>query len=343
MLNKFFSLFSHDIGIDLGTANTLVHVRDKGIMIREPSVVAIHTKTKDILAIGLEAKEMIGKTPANIKAIRPLRNGVISDFDMTERMLSYFIKKVHATPSRFPKIPRPRVVVGVPSSVTEVEQKAVLDAARSAGAREAYLIEESMAAAIGAGLPVGEPTGSLVIDMGGGTTEIAVISLGGIVVSKSIRVAGDAMDQALVDYARSKYNLLIGERTAENLKVALGSVWGDFSGEATLRGRDLKSGLPKAITTLAEHVREALFPVVRTISQAVKDVIEGAPPELVSDLMKQSVILAGGTSQLRGLSEYLSEETHMKVRVLEDPQTAVVRGTGKVLENLDLLRRVVIK
>lgn len=343
MFNRLFSMFSYDIGIDLGTANTLVHVKGKGILIREPSVVAIHAKTKDILAIGSEAKEMVGKTPASIVAIRPLRDGVISDFDTTEKMLSYFIRKVHELPSRYPKIPRPRVLVSVPSSVTEVERKAVLDASRSAGAREAYLIEEPMAAAIGAGLPVQEPIGSFIIDLGGGTTEIAVISLGGIVLSKSLRLAGDALDQALIGYVRGKHNLLIGERTAEELKISLGSVFGEGDGTYTIRGRDLKTGLPRGFEITGWQVREAILPVVKTITQAIKDVLEDCPPELISDLMKGELVLAGGTCQLRGLDKYLSEEVGMKVRCLDDPMTAVARGAGAVLDNLDLLRKVTIK
>lgn len=343
MLEKIYKLITYDIGIDLGTANTLVLVKDKGIIIREPSVVAIHTRSKEVLAIGLAAKEMVGKTPATITAIRPLRDGVISDFDITEKMLSYFIHRVHQMPSRFPKIPRPRVVIGVPSSVTEVERKAVIDAARSAGAREAYLIEEPMAAAIGAGLHIQEANGSFIMDLGGGTTEIAVISLGGIVLSKSVRLAGDSLDQALIGYAKGKHNLLIGERSAEDLKIALGNVDGDFSGTYILRGRDLRTGLPKALEITSAEVREALLPVVKTLAQAAKDILEDCPPELISDLMKSELVLAGGTCQLRGLDSFLSRETMMKVRCLEDPMTGVVRGAGAVLENLDLLKKVTIK
>lgn len=340
MLNYLFGLFSHDIGIDLGTANTLVLVKGKGIVIREPSVVAIHKKSKDVLAIGSEAKRMVGKTPANILAIRPLRNGVISDFEVTEQMLQYFIQKVHQSPSRFPKIPRPRVVVGIPSGVTEVERRAVIDAARGAGARQAFLIEEPMAAAIGSGLPIEEPTGNMIVDIGGGTTEIAVISLGGIVTNKSIRVAGDEMDQNLIDYARRKYNLLLGERTAEMVKITIGSAFEGFEGEMFMRGRDLKTGLPKSVAVSAAEVCEALFPSVKIITQTIKDAVEETPPELIADIMDRGIVLAGGASQLRGFDKHLARETEIPVRVADDPMTCVVRGAGAALENLELLRKV---
>jgi len=343
MLDRFFGLFSHDIGIDLGTANTMVLVRGEGIVIREPSVVAIHKKTREVLAIGTEAKRMIGKTPANILAIRPLRDGVISDFDVTEQMLHYFINKVHQTPSRFPKIPRPRVVVGIPSGATEVERRAVSDAVRSAGAREVHLLEEPMAAAIGAGLPIEEPQGFMIVDIGGGTTEIAIISLGGIVVGKSVQTAGDAMDRNIIDYARKNFNLLLGERTAERIKIDVGSAFASEehdSLETVMRGRDLASGLPREIPVSAAEIREALNPSVSYIVRMIKDAVEETPPELLADIMKTGIVLAGGASQLRGMDQLVAVETEISTVVAEDPMTCVVRGTGKVLEELELLKRV---
>jgi rod shape-determining protein MreB len=345
MLNKFFGLFSHDIGIDLGTANTLVFVRGKGILVREPSVVTIHKKTKEVLAVGTEAKRMLGKTPQTIVAIRPLRDGVISDFYVAEKMLEYFIKAVHDIPSKFPKIPRPRVVLGVPSGITSVERKAVVDATRNAGARIAYLIEEPMAAAIGAGLPVQEPRGTMIADMGAGTSEIAVISLGGIVINKSLRIAGDEMDTAIVNYAKEKYNLLLGERTAEEIKLTVGSAM-EFEGEdeieATFRGRDLRTGLPKSIKASAGDVREALQGPINSIIDTIKDAIEETPPELVPDILKYGIILAGGTSLLRNFDKLLEKEIGVPIRVAKDPMTSVVRGCGVVLDDLDLLERVKI-
>lgn len=329
----------------MGTANTLVYVRGKGILIREPSVVAIHKKTREVLAVGAEAKRMLGKTPQTIQAIRPLKDGVISDFYVAEKMIEHFIKAVHDVPSRFPKIPRPRVVLGVPSGITSVERKAVVDATRDAGARSAYLIEEPMAAAIGAGLPVQEPYGTMIVDMGGGTSEIAVISLGGIVINKSLRVAGDEMDEAIVAYAKEKFNLLLGERTAEEIKFTVGSAM-EFEGEneieATFRGRDLKTGLPRSIKVSAADIREALKGPVTTIVDAIKDAIEETPPELVPDILKHGIILAGGTSLLRNLDKLLSKETNVPVMVAKDPMTCVVRGCGIVLDDLDLLERVKI-
>ena len=326
-LNAFLGLFSHDIGIDLGTANTLVMVRGKGIVINEPSVVAVNKKTRKVLAIGTEAKRMVGRTPANIVAVRPLKDGVISDFDVTEQMLKYFISKVH---DRFGSLPKPRVVVGIPSGVTEVEKMAVHDATRSAGARECHLIEEPMAAAIGAGLPVTEPTGSMIIDIGGGTTEVAVISLGGIVVARSIRIAGDEMDEDIVAYARQKHNLLIGERMGEEVKISAGSAW-PLAEErmVTLRGRDLVSGLPKAIEISSVEVRDAISGSVAAIVEAVKTTIEETPPELLADLMAGGIALAGGGALLEGLDTRLSHETRMRVYVADDPLTCVVRGTGE--------------
>jgi len=332
-------LFSLDIGIDLGTANTLVNVRGKGIVINEPSWVAIETQTKRVLAIGQEAKEMVGRTPSNIIAIRPLRDGVISDFDITEKMVHYFINKVHD--SVFLPLPRPRVVVGIPSGVTEVEKRAVYEATMSAGAREAYLIEEPMAAALGADLPVTEAMGSMIIDVGGGTTEVAVIALGGIVLSRSIRVAGDEMDEDIINYARQKYNLFIGERMAEKVKIIIGSAYPLPEEQTmTMRGLNLITGLPQAIEVSSVEIREALAPSVEIIVDTVRDALESTPPELVADLMENGIVMAGAGAQLKGLAERLSEETRMRVYVAEKPQTCVARGAGKVLESLDTLRKV---
>ena len=337
-ISAFLGLFSHDIGIDLGTANTLVLVRGKGIVINEPSVVAVDKRTKRVLAIGAEAKRMVGRTPANIIAVRPLKDGVISDFDVTEQMLKYFIGKVH---QQLGLIPRPRVVIGIPSGVTEVEKMAVHDAARNAGAREAHLIEEPMAAAIGAGLPVTDPTGSMIVDIGGGTTEVAVISLGGIVVSRSIRVAGDEMDQEIVLYARQKHNLLIGERMAEEVKIAVGSAYPLAEEKlVTLRGRDLVTGLPKSIEVSSVEIREAISGSVAQIVEAVRTTIEETPPELVSDLMAEGIALAGGGALLAGLEERLSHETKMRVYRADDPLTCVARGAGESLEEIEILQKV---
>jgi rod shape-determining protein MreB and related proteins len=341
MLDAFLGLFSRDIGIDLGTANTLVHVRDRGIVISEPSVVAIEARTKRVLAIGAEAKRMLGRTPATIIAVRPLRDGVISDFDVTEQMIKYFVHRVH---DRVGLIPRPRMLLGIPSGVTEVEKRAVRDAALNAGARWARLIEEPMAAAIGAGLPVAEPTGSLIVDIGGGTTEVAVISLGGIVVSRSIRIGGDEMDQDIIGYGRREYNLLLGERTAEDIKIAVGSAAsGDWDDQrVTLRGRDLLTGLPRSVEITAEQVREALEPSVQQIVDTVKDTIEETPPELVADIMDQGIVVAGGGALLQGLDRRISEATQMPVHVADDPLTCVARGTGKALEELDVMERTLV-
>ena len=341
MLDAFFSLFTRDIGIDLGTANTLVHVRDRGIVISEPSVVAIEARTKRVLAVGAEAKRMVGRTPANIIAIRPLRDGVISDFDVTEAMIKYFVHRVH---DRIGLIARPRMLLGIPSGVTEVEKRAVRHAALNAGARWAGLIEEPMAAAIGAGLPISEATGSLIVDIGGGTTEVAVISLDGIVASRSIRIGGDEMDQDIVAFARREFNLLLGDRTAEDVKIGIGSA---YPGEAderrtTLRGRDLLTGLPRAVEVGGDQIREAIEPSVQQIVDTIKDTIEETPPELVADIMDQGVVLAGGGALLEGLDRRIAEATQMPVHVAEDPLTCVVRGTGKVLEELDVMRRVLV-
>jgi rod shape-determining protein MreB len=338
-LSWLLGLFSLDVGIDLGTANTMVYVRRKGIVINEPSVVALETKSQKVLAIGLEAKAMVGRTPANIVAIRPLRDGVISDFDVTEKMLHYFIHKVHER--MVMRVPRPRVVIGIPSGVTEVEKRAVYDAATSAGARETFLVEQPMAAAIGADLPVMESTGSMIVDIGGGTTEVAVISLGGIVVSRSLRVAGDEMNESIINYARQKYNLLIGERSAEEAKIEAGSAYPlEQELTVTLRGRNLITGLPEAVDVSSVELREALSGPVSVIAETVRDTIDETPPELVSDLMQHGIVLSGGSSQLRGIDQRLSEETKMNVRVAKDPMTCVALGAGKILEELDTLHKV---
>lgn len=346
MLNTLYSFFTYDIGIDLGTANVLVYVKGKGIIIREPSVVALHKKTKEVLAVGAEAKRMLGKTPQNILAIRPLRNGVISDFNAAAKMIAYFINHIHKLPSKFPKIPKPRVVLGVPSGVTSVERKAVIDAAKNAGAREVYLIEEPMAAAIGAGLPVLQPKGTMIVDMGGGTCEIAVISLGGIVVSKSIRVAGDELDVEIVNYAKSRHNLLLGESSAEEVKLVIGNVIeldGEHNYKSVFRGRDLKTGLPKSIEVTPQEIREAIKPAIGRIMNAIKDAIEDTPAEVMSDIVKDGLVLAGGTSLLRGLDRLMSAELKVPVKIASEPMTCVVKGCAKVLEDELLLKTVAIK
>ena len=338
-LDWLLGLFSLDIGVDLGTANTLVAVRNRGIVINEPSVVAIEKDTKKVLAIGHDAKEMVGRTPANIVAIRPLRDGVISDFDVTEAMLGHFITKVHD--SIFMLVPRPRVVVGLPSGVTEVEKRAVYEAAINAGAREVYLIEEPMAAAIGAGLDVTSSQGNMVVDIGGGTTEVIVVSLGGIVVSRSVRVAGDEMDEDIINYARQKYNLVIGERMAEQAKIAIGSAYPLEEEQLfPLRGRNLITGLPEEVLISSVEVREALSNSVNIIVDAVRSTLDETPPELVADLMEQGIVLAGGGALLKGLPERLAEETRMKVYVADDPMSCVARGAQAVLENLPVLQKV---
>lgn len=341
MLGRFWQLFSHDIGIDLGTVNTLVAVKGKGIVIREPSVVAIHKKTKQVLAIGTEAKKMLGRTPAVIEAIRPLRDGVISDFDTTEAMLRHFIQKVHQSPGRLPKIPRPRVVIGIPSGVTEVERRAVQDAALSAGAREAYLIEEPMAAAIGADMRIEDPDGNFIVDIGGGTTEIAVISLGGMVLNKSLRVAGDEMDQDLITYMRMRYGMLIGERTAEDLKIELGSAAPlEKEKDTIVRGRELATGLPKSIKISSVEIREALSSTIAQIIGSIHEILEETPPELLSDILERGIVITGGGALIRGLDKRISDETKIPVLIAEDPLTTVVRGCYKLLDNLDLLAKV---
>jgi len=341
IVNNVLGRFSKDIGIDLGTANTLVYVKDKGIVINEPSVVAVNKRTDQVLAIGNEAKKMVGKTPAHIVATRPLVDGVVSDFEVTEQMLRYFIEKVHQ--EGFTIFPRPRVVIGIPSGVTEVERRAVEDASVSAGARQAFLIEEPMAAAIGARLPVQDASGNMIVDIGGGTTEVAVISLGGLVTAKSLRIAGDELNQNIIEYARSEFNLLLGERTAEDIKIAIGSAAKiDEPLETTMRGRDLVTGLPKEVVINDEQVREALMRSVRIIVNSIKTTVEETPPELVADIMKRGIVLAGGGSLLRGLDKVLSEQTQMPVHIADDPLTCVVRGCGIVLEDIDALKDVLI-
>lgn len=347
MFGKIWELLSCDIGIDLGTVNTLVLVKGKGIVIREPTVVALHRKTRQVLAIGSEAKRMLGRTPAAIEAVRPLRDGVISDFDTTEAMLRYFIQKVHASPNRgvfsLPKIPRPRIVVGIPSGVTEVERRAVQDACLSAGAREAYLIEEPMAASIGCKLPVEDPEGVMIVDIGGGTTEIAVISMGGMVINKSLRIAGDELDEEIINYMRVRYGMLIGERTAEQVKIEIGSAYpldGKENLATVVRGRDLSTGLPKSLKISAAEIREALTGTISQIISAIQEVLEETPPELLTDIVERGIFLAGGGALIRGLDKKIAEETKLPIYIADDPLTAVVRGCGEVLNNLSLLSKV---
>ncbi len=342
ILDWIFSRWAHDIGIDLGTANTLVYVRGRGIVINEPSVVAFNQKTGQVVAVGEAARRMVGRTPAHIVAIRPLVEGVISDFEITEEMLSYFIKRVHSDTSSF--FARPRIVIGIPSGITEVERRAVRDAARSAGGREVYLVEEPMAAAIGARLPIQDPIGNMVVDVGGGTTDIAVISLGGIVAAKNLRVAGDRLNQDIINYVRDEFKLLLGERTAEDVKMAIGSAWKlPETLEASVRGRDLVTGLPREVIVTDADIREAISKSVRTITRATQEVIEITPPELVSDIMHRGIFLVGGGSYLRGLDKILEIETKIPVRVVEDPMTAVVRGCGIVLEDVQSLREALVE
>ncbi len=379
MFNRFFSFFSHDIGIDLGTANTLVFVKGKGIVIREPSVIARHKKTKKVIAIGSEAKKMIGKTPASLQTIRPLKSGVIADFDATEAMISYYISQVHSMGSLLPSLlARPRVVIGIPSSVTEVERRAVWEAALSAGAREAFLIEEPMASAIGENVSVFQSTGIMVVDIGGGTTEIAIIALGGIVVSRSLKLAGDDMDQAILHYIRLRHGLLLGERTAEDIKIKIGSAYEERSKSkiqrskleqdkitsdeqkikdqdkqekaevieergqrlSIVRGRDIETGLPRSLKISETEVREALAPILSQIVDGIAEVLEETPPELIADVLERGVLLTGGGALLPGLEQLIVERTHMPVIIAEDPLTSVVRGTGKVLSDEALLNRV---
>ena len=338
----FFDGFSKDVGIDLGTANTLVYVKGQGIIINEPSVVAVNQKTGQVLAIGKEAKRMVGKTPSHIVATRPLVDGVVSDFEITEQMLKCFIEKVNK--NAFPFFSGPRVIIGIPSDVTEVEKRAVIDAAINAGAKEAYLIDEPMAAAIGARLPVQEAAGNMIVDIGGGTTDIAIISLGGIVVSRNLRVAGDEMNEDIIRYCRDEFNLLIGEKTAEDVKIAIGSACEqDEKMKMSVRGRDLVTGLPKEIIITDDQAREAISRSIRIIINNIKTAIEETPPELISDIMQRGIILAGGGSLVRGLDKLVADQTEMPVQMMEDPLTAVVRGTGIVLEDIESLREVLVE
>ena len=341
MFKKIFKKISKDIGIDLGTATTLVYVKGQGIVINEPSVVAINQKTGQILAIGNEAKKMIGRTPAHISATRPLVEGVISDFEVTEQMLRYFINKVHK--GTFNILPRPRIVVGIPSGITEVEKKAVQDAAMNAGAREVYLVEEAMAAAIGARLPVQEALGNMIVDIGGGTADIAVISLGGIVASRTLRIAGDKLNEDIMNYAQDELKLILGEKTAEDIKIAIGSAYElEELLESPMRGRDLVTGLPKEIIVDDAQIRKALSRSVKMIIEAVKETIENTPPELVADIMNRGIIMVGGGSLLRGFNKLLEEETKMPIKVEEDPLTTVARGTGIILEDVEKLKEILV-
>jgi rod shape-determining protein MreB len=338
-MDSMFQFIGRDMAVDLGTANTLVYVRGRGIVLNEPSVVAINTKTGAILAVGAEAKRMIGRTPAHIVAIRPLKDGVIADFDVTEKMLRYFIQKVH----RRSFLAKPRVVVCVPSGITGVEQRAVEEATISAGARSAFIIEEPMAAAIGAGLPVHEPTGNMVVDIGGGTTEVAVVSLGGIVTSQSIRIGGDELDESIINYIKKEYSLMLGERTSEEIKIAIASAFPlPEEKQAEIRGRDLVTGLPKTIVVSAEEIRRAIEEPVNAIVDAVKNTLDKTPPELAADIMDKGIVLAGGGSLLKGLDERLKHETGMPIHIAEDPLFAVAVGSGKCLEEFESLKRVLI-
>lgn len=341
MFDFFWQLVSHDLGIDLGTSNTFVHVKDKGIVIREPSVVARNKETGKILAIGSEAKKMVGKTPENIEAVRPLADGVIADFDACLSMLTYYIRLIHQSHGFIPKIPKPKVIVGVPSGVTEVESRAVQDAALSAGARQAFLVEEPMAAAIGIGLPIEDPSGQLLIDIGGGTTEIAVISLGGIVVERYLRTAGDEMDEAIVNFCRLKHNLVLGLASAEEIKINIGSATPMKKEKVFVaRGRDLGTGLPRSVKLTSTELREALVPVVQQIIGALSDTLEETPPELLADILKHGIVMTGGASQLYGLDKLVSEAAKIPAWVSDDPLTAVVRGCGKLLTDDKLLKKI---
>lgn len=371
MFDSIFSLFSHDLGIDLGTANTLVFIRGKGIAVREPSIIARHLRSKKIIAVGTEAKKMLGKTPGTIEAIRPLEHGVISDFDGATYMLQYYIRQVHETGRRLPILARPRVVVGIPSGVTEVERRAVWESALSAGARECYLIEEPMAAAIGSGVSVFEPTGVMTVDIGGGTTEIAVISLGGIVVNRSLKMAGYDMDQAIVHYIRLKHGLIIGEKTAEEVKIKIGSAYTKVKKSedrrsklekegrdgkdqdsqlqssnsqtervALIRGRDVERGLPRSLRITEGEIREAIGPVINDIIDSVMEVVEETPPELTSDILEHGILLTGGGALLKGIDELIVDRTKLPVTIVEDPLTTVVRGCAKLLDDPALLSQV---
>jgi rod shape-determining protein MreB len=340
LFNAVAGFFSNDMAVDLGTANTLVYVKGEGIVLNEPSIVAIHQADNTVLAVGKEAKAMLGRTPGNIVAIRPLKDGVIADFDVTEKMLGYFIRRVHKRRA----LVRPRIVIGVPSGITQVEKRAVRDSAMQAGAREVYLIEEPMAAAIGAGMPITEPGGNMIVDIGGGTTEVAVISLSGIVYSRSVRIAGDEMDEAIVQYIRKNYNLLVGERRAEEIKIKLGSAYPIEGDRRTVdvKGRDLIDGIPKTIVIGDDEIREALREPIMTIVDAVRTALERTPPELAADIVDKGIVVTGGGALLKGLDLLLRQETNLPITVAEDPLSCVALGTGKVLDELDLLKKVAI-
>lgn len=343
IFNALWGMFSNDLAIDLGTANTLVFMKGKGIVVSEPSVVAVKTGAagqRKVLAVGKDAKEMLGRTPGSIVAIRPMKDGVIADFDYTEEMLRYFIRKVHNRKN----LVRPRIVICVPSGITQVEKRAVRESAESAGAREVYLIEEPMAAAIGAGLPITEASGNMIVDIGGGTTEVAVISLAGVVYAQSVRVGGDKLDEAIVQYMKRKYNLLIGERTAETVKIGIGNVYaaGDETVSMEIKGRDLVSGIPKTMEITSDEIREAMSEPVNTIIEAVRIALERTPPELAADIVDKGIVLAGGGAYLKNLDILLREETGLPVSVAEDPLSCVVLGSGAVLDQLDLLKQVAV-
>ena len=339
-VKSLLSMFSNDLAIDLGTANTLVYAKNKGIVVREPSIVAVNKVTGKVEAVGKEAKEMLGRTPGNIVAIRPMKDGVIADFEVTEKMLDYFIKKVHGRSF----LVKPRIVISVPSEITQVEKRAVKDSALRAGATEVYLIEQAMAAAIGAGLPITDPTGNMIVDIGGGTTDVAVISLAGIVYSRSVRVAGNEMDDAIIQYIKRKYNLLIGERSAEQVKMEIGSAF-PLDDEMTMeiKGRDLVEGVPKTLVISDEEIREALSETVTTIVEAVRVALERTPPELSADIMDKGIIIAGGGSMLKNLDKRLREETGLPVTLAEDPLACVALGTGQMLTDFNLLRKISIE
>jgi len=344
LLDTVFGAFSSDMAIDLGTANTLVYVKGKGIVLDEPSVVAIRTDNmlrNRVISVGAEAKKMLGRTPGNIVAIRPMQDGVIADFDVTETMLKYFIRKVHKRRS----FTRPRIIIAIPSGITKVEKRAVIESAESAGARKVFLLEEPMAAAIGAGLPVTEPTGNMVVDIGGGTTEVAVISLAGIVYSKSIRVAGNKMDIAIMQHIKKQYNLLIGERTAEIIKTTIGNAYPDIQNLETIevKGRDLVSGIPKILTIDSEEIRVAISEQIGAIVETVKNALEQIPPELAADIVDRGIILAGGGALLKNMDKLLREESGLPITITENPLETVARGTGKVLDNIGILRQVMIR
>jgi rod shape-determining protein MreB len=338
-LNNILGLFSNDLAIDLGTANTLVFVKGKGIVCDEPSVVVIRKDNKKTIAVGAEAKKMLGKTPTNLMAIRPMKDGVIADFDATGEMLKYFIAKVHNRRS----FVSPRIIIGVPSGITQVEQRAVKDAAQASGAREVYLIEEPMAAAIGAGLPITEPSGNMIVDIGGGTTEVAVISLAGIVYSKSVKIAGDKMDEAIIQHIKRNYNLLVGERTAEWIKISIGNAFPDMEPQTMdIKGRDLVTGIPRVLQINSDEVREAIAEPVHAIVEAIKVTLERTPPELAGDIVDKGIVLAGGGALLRGLDRLIREETGLPVTIADDPLSCVVLGSGKALDELDVLREIAL-